>query len=136
MRCLLALRTPSCNGKGLVEDGDTWPYIPSRELADNVRAWVAAMIQNEAFDQEDQKFNLEATVQVFESKTDSWEELWKPSWMESFGRHGFKRRFKMLQLLRLVVLVKDVRTAKLRPLPLQGCVAPSDWAACGFMPVF
>ena len=112
MRCLLALRTPSCNGKGLVEDGDTWPYIPSRELADNVRAWVAAMIQNEAFDQEDQKFNLEATVQVFESKTDSWEELWKPSWMESFGRHGFKRRFKMLQLLRLVVLVKDVRNCQ------------------------
>ena len=82
-----------------------------RELADNVRAWAAVMIQNQAFDHEDQKFKLEATVQLFESKADCLEELRRQSWMESFGRHGFQRRFKMLQLLRLVILVKDVRTA-------------------------
>ena len=31
--------------------------------------------------------------------------------MESFGRFGFQKRYKMVQLLRLVLLVRDVRTA-------------------------
>ena len=93
------------------QDADLHNPLSLRELADNVRAWAAVMIQNQAFDHEDQKFKLEATVQLFESKADSLEELRRQSWMESFGRHGFQRRFKMLQLLRLVILVKDVRTA-------------------------
>ena len=82
-----------------------------RELAANIRQWGAYLLQQQEFDAEDQTFKLEAAIQLFEHKADTMEELRKEYWMESFGRHGFQRRFKMIQLLRLVVLVKDVRTA-------------------------
>ena len=82
-----------------------------RELAENVRAWATFLLHNQAFDADDQAFKLEAAVHLFEEKADKLEELRKQCWMETFGRHGFQRRFKMVQLLRLIVLVRDIRTA-------------------------
>ena len=84
---------------------------PLRELAENVRAWATFLLHNQAFDANDQAFKLEAAVHLFEEKADKLEELRKQCWMETFGRHGFQRRFKMVQLLRLIVLVRDIRTA-------------------------
>ena len=84
-----------------------------RDIAQNVRAWACHLLHDRAVqegDKDEQRFPLESFAQLFEREADALEVQQNP-WMESFGRFGFQRRYKMVQLLRLVLPVRDVRTA-------------------------
>ena len=84
-----------------------------RDIAQNVRAWACHLLHGRAVQEggkDEQRFLLESCVQLFEREADALEVQQNP-WMESFGRFGFQKRYKMVQLLRLVLLVRDVRTA-------------------------
>ncbi|CAE7588977.1 unnamed protein product [Symbiodinium sp. KB8] len=87
-----------------------------RVWASHIRAWAVHVLHgranNQNQDPDEQRFLLETCVQIFEHEADNLEAHHGASpWMEGFGRFGFQRRYKMVQLLRLVLLVRDIRTA-------------------------
>ena len=93
-----------------------------RSWAATVRDWASELLRNQQqagragnamqADRDERRFLLESCVQMFEHEADALEAVQTMNpWMEGFGRFGFQKRYKMVQLLRLVMLAKDLRTA-------------------------
>ena len=53
--------------------------------------------------------SFEAAVSMFEAHADSLDQLHMQPWLESFGRHGSQKRYRMMQLLRLVLVAQEIR---------------------------
>lgn len=82
-----------------------------RNLAEKVRSWASMLLQGHDFDFEGQHFEMEEAVKLCDAQADALEQvLHSEPLLESYGRHGFQKRFKLVQLLRIVIFARDLKS--------------------------
>ena len=82
------------------------------DIAQNVRAWACHLLHVRAVQEgnkDKQRFFWNPVCSCLSVKQMLWRQ--QNPWMEGFGRFGFQKQYKMVQLLRLVLLARDVWTA-------------------------
>ena len=97
------------NGIFAQQSSDMSDPVRLRHWADRVREWAELILSNQRCDPEQERMSFEAAVSMFEAHADSLDQLHMQPWLESFGRHGSQKRYRMMQLLRLVLVAQEIR---------------------------